>query len=496
MIHNSQFIISKKAWISDRVKQLELDKGWILSYSENLSVLYSEDKKILLLGYAWKIDEDQKTPWEEIREFPDCDILKLEERWCGKYALIVDGDVYLDATGQLGVFYSDMGISSSCSLLVSEMGLPEKLLETRGDLNFLLLPQTQYPEIKKQLPSQIYNYHTGSMRARRLTAQKLPEFSSEQELMDLFLETFCTGLKNMFRMFSDRKILLTLTGGTDSRTVLAFTEHAGLDYECFTSEHDAISIGDVEMPKVVCEKLGRGYTYIERNEADYSKSREDDYNRHTAGLANDGDKLHYAYGQYQKVVEKFGKCVFVRGSIWEIGRDFYRKFIGQTFDEQAVYDHFDAMPGTLMRDSLEQYFKWCAVSPQEGISDCNRFYWEQRMGSWLSSIEQGFDLLDGVLSLQPLNNRYLMTLLLQFNREERLVKKTQRQMISYACPALADVPYGVEKSYKHSQLYTVWDKVKRACHRLRSVGVRKTVVMYIKIIKVELEKKRISHSRG
>lgn len=76
------------------------------------------------------------------------------------------------------------------------------------------------------------------------------------------------------------------------------------------------------------------------------------------------------------------------------------------------------------------------------MNACNRFYWEQRCGSWLSAIEQSFDILEDCISLQPLNSRLLISLLLGFPKEERVAKEHEIKIISYACSKLKDIEFG------------------------------------------------------
>ena len=91
------------------------------------------------------------------------ELLAAEETWCGRYALLAGGRVYLDAAGLLGVFFGSGGVSSSCRILAASMGLPEKRFASSSSLNWLPGPLTQYEEIRRLLPSQIYDYRSGSI---------------------------------------------------------------------------------------------------------------------------------------------------------------------------------------------------------------------------------------------------------------------------------------------------------------------------------------------
>lgn len=136
MIHAKQFIISKKQYNGPDFLHIQLSDGYTLSCHKDLEVFCLERSSILLLGIAWQADPLRPAPAVEMEELaekydgaiPEERILRMEESWCGRYVLIVQGRVYLDASGLLGIFYSKTGISSSCSLLADSMGAAAAIL--------------------------------------------------------------------------------------------------------------------------------------------------------------------------------------------------------------------------------------------------------------------------------------------------------------------------------------------------------------------------------
>ena len=133
--------------------------------------------------------------------------------------------------------------------------------------------------------------------------------------------------------------------------------------------------------------------------------------------------------------------------------------------------------------ALKAYFDWCDRSPQPGLTDCNRFSWEQTGGCWLNTAEKGFDLYDGAVSLHPMNSRYLLTLLNDFPEGDREIKLNQRKIIRYACPALAEIPYDNGKKEGDNAVTAVREQWRKAVRRLRTMGLRKTVAAYARILR-------------
>lgn len=482
MEHCGQFALLRRALRLPGFRQLRLAGDWILNWHERLPMLAFPEKQICLLGDAWQVRPDRGTPEEEIQKLgpaPDYEsVLRMEESWCGRYVLLCGGRVFPDATGLLPVFYGAAGISSDCLLLAEEMGLAPRIHTCREVLNWMPGPCTHYPEISRLLPSQAYDLHSGACVSKPLFARDVPEYGDEDALIEGFSAFFCTGLQNLHAAYPRQKLLLALTGGYDSRTLFALAIRAGVPFDAFTLEHDHMLIGDLELPKQLCDRAGVRLISIERDRDAYSPARERAYTEHTAGLVRDEDRLFYAYGQYQRLLEPYGEALFLRSSIWETAVEFFPRMFDRDGPTEAFYTGMELTAPCPEREAADRYFAWCAAHPEDGIALCDRFYWEQRAGCWLSSIEQGFDLLEHGRTVQPLNSRLLLTLLFRFPREERLTKRHQVRIIEAACPALADIPFAGKRRRGETALTRAAGKLKKAAHRLQMLGLRKTVRLY------------------
>lgn len=501
MIYSKQFVIAKKKYIADGFQCIKLTNDFILSYHEDLSVFMSDDKRIILLGDAWQVDPTYQSPIEEIRKLlqqkkgplPMESILTMEETWCGRYVLIAEGNVFLDASGLLGVFYSaDGGISSSCGLLAKVMGFQEQIFEAKEDCRWLPGPCTQYKEIKRILPSQIYNYWDQKSIPKNLLSSRQFSYRTESELAKIFADYFVNSLNNMVSMFADWEIYIALSGGYDSRTVVALAEYAGINYKCYTQEHESLTVGDTVIPKKVCSILHREHLYIERDSANYDSQKEKEYIRHTGGLANDADRLYYAYHQYDPLLgTKKKKVLLLRGHVWESVIEYYRTFISDKVDFKSIFNYFYADNYPLLKRSLEEYFRWLEKSAQPELNVCNRFFWEQRVGSWLSSIEQGFDLCENIKSFHPVNCRLLLSILLNYPKEKRIAKMHEADIVAYACPQIKDIEYDGDRKIMNETIIQMCQGVRKAFKRLKYMGFKETAKTYINILKAKNEIKKV-----
>lgn len=490
MIHPGQFSIMKKELILPGWQTISLSDGWVLSYHEKLKVFYLPKHGLLLLGLAWQILPGKASPEQELTRLsestngfiPDETIMALEESWCGRYVLICQGHVFLDACGLLPVFHSQAGISSDLTLLAEATGLTAYIYEPGKVMNWMPGPMTPYADIIRVMPDQIYCFNSGKTIPRSLIAASRPNVEGDERIR-LFAELFANSLQNMRNMLPGRKLMLALTGGYDSRTVFALAKYAGLDFDAFTLEYDGIYADDVTLPKELCRLTGTTHRYIPRDHSRYSAALEDEYLHHTAGLIRDADRLSYAHGQYQELIQNCGQAAMMRGSIWETAVEFYGRSFDQYGPKRNFYDWFCVPEKSREKQSLKQYFDWQLNHLQPGLSACDTFYWQQRAACWLSPIEAGFDLLEDSVSVQPLNCRLLISILLDFPRDERITKEHQAKIIRYACPAIAEVPFGGKNTVDETPLSKLLYKIGRFGYRVKTRGLLHTISLYIDMMK-------------
>ncbi len=491
MIDAGAFVISSSPYVASDFMSINLGGGHVLSFHESLPVCSSKDGSVHLLGLAWQTEADHRDPVDELDDIAhmvklgdEAAILKTEATWCGRYVLIAKEHIYLDACGMLGVFYGFGCVSNSMHVLVQHLRLQTEPLEVDDWLNWLPGPLTHVEGILRLLPSQVLNYYEEIVHVRQLLPNGVPSFANAEAAADSIIARFDISLRNMQRLLDGKSLRIALTGGHDSRTLLALARHAGIDFSCFTLERKgAAFLDDMKIPPVLCEKLGVSHELIFSRETERSDARRAEYRIHTFGYANDADVERYARVQYETLAAN-EDVVCLRSSVWGIAIEYYRWFIGSSLDIQRAIDGLRAYKNTIAIASLNQYAQWMRESPQIGINDRDRFFWEQREGCWLSSIEQGLDLIKGVTSLQPCNCRTVIAALLSFPESDRMSKKYEEYITQRACPALTEIPYGNEEQYMGLLEKTI-PKMRRLGYRLRHLGIRKALLVYRDIVRVK-----------
>lgn len=477
MVSDKQFLLTPKAVLRDDYSNVQLKNGFYLNYSNKLKLQMNQDKSAAILGYVWQVDNTKKSPIDILNEIPsNCDLMdyitREDETWCGRYVIIVENYVVLDTAGLLGVFYADNAFSSSMQLLCDYTArkiVYPGLIHGTG-VDWIPGPRTTDNTIKRLMPDQVLNYVEQRIYTRKLINRLIP-VKNKEELIEKFINSFNTSLINM-RHSLEGKIYVALTGGHDSRCTMALMEYAGIDYECFTLEHSHISKADYMISRNIVARVGKKYKYIKRNKKDYSKSRYEDYKKHTSGYAVDEDLLFYTYNQYQQISPD-EKIIILRSGIWESVNNYYSKWIRNSIDMNSLSAHwFELKYDKDLIKSFKEYFEWEEQHSQDNINDYNKFYWNQREGCWLSSVEQSFDMMENVISIQPLNCRLLIELLLGFSEEERISKAFEESIVKRACPKLKGIAYDSDIQETKNIFIVFLTKIKRYHLYIKKFGMK------------------------
>lgn len=425
---------------------------------------------IVLIGTAWSVLEGE-TPYEQIEhidiEWDKDAVINMISFWCGKFVLLVDKTIYTDAFCMQRCFYSQSAIANNFGLLSQyldqQIKYPKNVYEAMR-LDFFPGPDTTSEVIKRLMPSQIFTFGSG-VEQRRL----LVDFDNEDKSIEIekrFNHAFTNSLKNM-RKALEGDFYVALTGGHDSRTLLAGLYYCGIKCKCFTMENSTMSCSDRSIPIQLARKLGLDHIFIEQEKNRFSRRKYTEFMDFNSGYVVDQDINYYAYGQYDKLLEfnTDKKLVVLRSGLWETAVAWY--LYGNKLSDGLELEYTDVLArgGVLRKDtdkcaSLKKYFEYVKKYPEKGLTDIDRFFWEEREGVWLSDIEGSYDIYDKIESMQPINSAYLVWLLLQFDFDERIVKKHQEKMVHHLAPDLSEIPFDM-----HQEKRTIMKKIKNGLEK-------------------------------
>ncbi len=169
LVHSRQFVAGPRAIaVRDDWVHHEVAPGVVLSCCPSLPVEQANGRT--LIGIAVETEPNRLAPRDALAESGEPET----DTWTGRWILVGDGGVQLDAAGTLGCYYrrvgSELWLSSSPELLrelAPELGLPSTRLVYETGMDWYPPPGSGIDGLSRVLPSQTIGFD-GSIRARRL----------------------------------------------------------------------------------------------------------------------------------------------------------------------------------------------------------------------------------------------------------------------------------------------------------------------------------------
>lgn len=447
--HRRQFLFSNSSLkIPKGWKSIGLGDGFVLHHCPWLNVLTVTDESGQqwgLLGHVFDIREN-RDPVAAIGKSCTANVPALVSTWSGRWVLISSSMVITDAAALLGIYVLEdergIFISSSLALLSQLFERPavrdKRVLGWYG-VNWFPGPLSRLAGVNRLLPDQLYNPQSRSISFfKRLSPASGMSLDEASQAMS-------RGLIQIFRAMggqdSRKSIILTLTGGLDSRTTFSVLRAAGIPFTTLTLGHPRISKADLALPV----KISDSYNIIHRqvNKVEQLREKLNEYDNHTYRTVVDGDRLLYARGSYENLGQQNW---LVRSACWELGRKyFHRKLHGLDLEELMEHPHrlmrrFRTYMGTrATEEALREWARWRLENPA-AVPWQDLFYRDQRLGCWSSSIEQSLDLLDPV-SIHPANCDYFYNIMLGLTENTQWnATALQKEIIAKYTPDLLDIP--------------------------------------------------------
>jgi hypothetical protein len=450
-LHRRQFVIAATpVSIDESWRSVPIGGGLHLSYHQALPVEDTRDRDggtWHLLGIALQADPLQAPPLAEIARTRTHEVEDLVATWAGRWILVGDGALRTDAGSLFTCFYGPsegdgLVVSSSPALIRDQIGAGELSPPLRYEqgMDWFPPPASRFGRIRRLLPSQALALSNGE---RPVWPRPLMATRAEAPY-DETLEQLETEIRTVLRNLAgtERRMWLALTGGYDSRVLLAALWREELDFATFTFEVPGMSDADRVLPSLLAKEAGVPHHFIGREHFDVDRVRT--FEAHIAGHTADLGRELYAFRQYDQLP---ANGVEILTTLFELGSGYYGQKLPSKPDEvvrsieQAFGFAEHHAESFAHREGIREWSRWIEAHPEPAMDWRDRFYWEQRGAGWAGAFFQGNDLI--VESVSPVNCQSIMSAMLGIDPAKRRGKRWEVDLVYRMAPFLADHPYAV-----------------------------------------------------
>lgn len=439
-----QYMLSSRRHPMPSMRELTVSCGFLYVHPSLPCecITAANGEPLYLLGHAFCMDEVGNTPAADIATWDGEDLITLTQYWTGRWALLYRDRLITDACGLMAAFYhNDIDgwfVSSSLAVLCRETHTAPSHPVSSTGLNWRLLPRTRADGIALPLCTQrLVLTDTVSVEPHLWMADHRTLATEQQcELLGKYL---VNGVSNIHR-FSEKQLHVALTGGKDSRLVLAALLKADVPFRAYTALHDTISTADRRTPKQLAKQFGFQHITIPAKSTD--PQRLADHDAFTAENTNGTDRQFFARGQFDAFDES---TLILRGGLFEAGQTYARSYTGNTPDafEAGMRRYYTALTtDTAQSSALGEWLDTVRLAPTPAVDIRDRFYLEQRAGGWVAAIEQSLDLLP-FTSVQLANCSALLSVLLSADEDARKTCALNLETIRLLQPSLLE--YDINK---------------------------------------------------
>ncbi|RNC80548.1 MAG: hypothetical protein ED559_01695 [Phycisphaera sp.] len=443
-VHRRQFVIGPSSFVTyEGWRSAELGSV-VFSYDRDLRVQFETDRNGIrwaFVGIGAPVVPEHAQIAEQIRASGSGELEKAKHDWTGRWVLVSERTLLLDAGGYLGCHFgqdnaSRWWASSSPALLSQITGRPYrdgKLAYQQG-MSWYPPPMSCIERAHRLLPSQALDPKTGEVRPVRLVPDITPgrdESSILEELSEV-LPQACKGLAEFGEPF-----WVGLSAGIDSRVVLAAAVNSGIEVKAFTWLADRTPIADRILPAQLCELAGIEHKYIETGPV--IEGRRELFREHTGDALSEGDALPFLRGVRESLA---GLCT--GGQAFDISKAGRRgTFLDSTENPRLAAESmcrvFLESKRSVAADGFTRWLEWVNQHPEEHMDWRDRYQSEQRTAGWQSDKEQLYDT-HTLERFAIINSGRINALLLSLSEESRLEFGYLTDLVRMMCPKLAELP--------------------------------------------------------
>ena len=381
MIYRNQFIICNG--LSDDKKNeldlkfIKLNSNRYLYYKNlNYKIFNQNENQIILIGFCVQSDPSRKQNLNDIFNNGIEDIEILLSTLVGNYIVIYKDMIYKDIGNLYKLFLynnnNEILISNNALIFKNVLNLDLGTKKKFGGHKFRYCPagKSSFSMIKSLYNSQNININ-GKIYHNYLIKDKIIIKITLNNFVKMHTEYCCQIISNLYKYLKDinKRLFLTLTGGRDSRMILAVCLHLKIPFEVITLK---INKHDIEISKEICKKYNLKHTIIDFDKFKINTNKKKEWENIIGDEFVEKDNEIIQKEVLESIMNEGDCIIFGNGPEWP----------------SLTY-----APGCddINCKEYNEYKKWIEKYHEE-IPLINRLFLEVRVGSWLSSIQHSYDM--------------------------------------------------------------------------------------------------------
>ncbi|UNM97468.1 hypothetical protein MMG00_06400 [Ignatzschineria rhizosphaerae] len=381
----------------------------------------------------------------------------------GTYILITSHNsnmkIYTDACAMKSVFYTDISvyplvISSHLEMILDFSGIKRELSDIYRNKPKHISYEYGYPGITtkyKDIRQLLPNVYLDVRKNKIIRYFPRKDLIVNNCIEDI-AESLVVQLQKQFKLLQEKnyeQILLSVTAGQDSRCTLASLRPFWDDISFFTYNLDGKHEKDIIVSKDIVQRLGiKNYNELILTSKNCESTDFLEFcnilNRNT--IYNHGKKIAFFYKNKLSSFYRPNNSLHIRSNLAEIGRLYYGIFAyywEMTANNATVLDkvlrayHPYAQNEEEVKNAFIEFIETHNFLSLKNYDVFDMFYWEHRMGIWMSQV-----LIEGDPAFETINLyncRDILKKMLSVPLKDRFNNLVFLKIINERLPELEDL---------------------------------------------------------
>tara|TARA_Y100000389_G_scaffold137805_1_gene135449 strand:- start:256 stop:1626 length:1371 start_codon:yes stop_codon:yes gene_type:complete len=382
MIYRNQFFICNG--LSDDKKNeldlkfIKLNSNRYLYYKNlNYKIFNLNENQIILIGFCIQSDPSKEQNLNDIFNDNIENIEIVLSTLVGNYIVIYKNMIYKDIGNLYKLFLynnnNEILISNNALIFKNVLNLDLGTKQKFGGHKMRYCPggKSAFSMVKSLYNSQNINVN-GEIFHNKLLKDIILEKLTLNDFVKMHTEYCCQIISNLYKClkYRNKRLFLTLTGGRDSRMILAVCLHLKIPFEEIITFK--INQHDIDISKEICKKYNLKHTIIDFNKFKINTNIKKEWENIIGDEFVEKDNEIIQKEVLESIMNEGDCIIFGNGPEW------------CSLTYAAGCDDINSK-------EYSEYKKWIEKYHEE-IPLKNRLFLEFRVGSWMSSIQHSYDM--------------------------------------------------------------------------------------------------------